>query len=96
MNNAIEIYKSSDGNIKLDVKLENDTVWLTQSQMSELFGKDCAKINHHMWFALCTALLWCRSKSAQMNTMDFFNVIDDYVYALDTLDNYDYQSLSIQ
>lgn len=31
MNNAIEIYRSQDGSIQLKVKLENDTVWLTQS-----------------------------------------------------------------
>ncbi len=31
MNNAIEIYRSQDGSIPLKVKLENDTVWFTQS-----------------------------------------------------------------
>lgn len=31
MNNAIEIYRSQDGSIQLNVKLENDTVWFTQS-----------------------------------------------------------------
>ena len=38
--NQIEIYRSPDGNIELNIKLENDTVWLTQSQMAELFGRD--------------------------------------------------------
>lgn len=31
-NSSIEIYRSPEGNIELNVKLENDTVWLTQSQ----------------------------------------------------------------
>ena len=39
-NSSIEIYRSPEGNIELNVKLENDTVWLTQSQMAELFGHD--------------------------------------------------------
>ena len=34
-NSSIEIYRSPEGNIELNVKLENDTVWLTQSQMAE-------------------------------------------------------------
>ena len=34
-NFPVEIYRSTEGNIELNVKLENDTVWLTQSQMTE-------------------------------------------------------------
>ena len=37
-NSSIEIYRSPEGNIELNVKLENDTVWLTQSQMAEMCG----------------------------------------------------------
>ena len=37
---SLVFYKSKDGAIQLDVKLENETVWLTQSQMSQLFGVD--------------------------------------------------------
>jgi len=48
MNNAIEIYSSQDGSIQLNVKLENDTVWLTQSQMAELFGRDRTVIGRHI------------------------------------------------
>ena len=44
----IEIYRSPDGNIELNVKLENDTVWLTQSQMAELFGRDRTVITRHI------------------------------------------------
>ena len=38
-NSSIEIYRSPEGNIELNVKLENDTVWLTQSQMAEQGGR---------------------------------------------------------
>ena len=48
MNNSIEIYYSQDGSVQLNVKLENETVWLTQSQMAELFGKDRTTINRHI------------------------------------------------
>ena len=40
MNNSeILIYQNSEGNIKIDVRLEEESVWLSQSQMAELFGK---------------------------------------------------------
>ena len=184
MNNSIEIYSSQDGNIQLKVKLENDTVWLTQSQMAELFGVDRTSIVRHIRNIYKSEELDQNStcaKNAQVRTeghrsilreipyynLDMiisvgyrvnsknatsfrrwatsvlkqylikgyainqqikldrynelknvvrlmsrtvglqekvtseeygglFNVISDYVYALDTLDHYDYQSLSIQ
>ena len=46
--NQIEIYRSADGNIELNVKLENDTVWLTQSQMAVLFGVDRTTVVRHI------------------------------------------------
>ena len=187
MNNSIEIYRSQDGSIQLNVKLENDTVWLNRQQMAELFGRDktvitrhinnCFKehevdlkvgsakfalpmehgaiqgkiqIQHVTYYNLDVIIsVGYRVKSLQgtrfrqwatsvlrqylikgyainqqmkldrykelkdvvrlmSRTVDLqekvtseeygglFNVISDYVYALDTLDHYDYQSLSIQ
>lgn len=182
MNNSIEIYRSQDGSVQLNVKLENETVWLTQSQMAELFGRDrtvitrhinncykegeldknitCAKFAHMgkdqdqtyettMYNLDVIISVGYRVKSVQgtrfrqwansvlkqylikgyvinqqlkldrynelkdvvrlmgraigmqekVTTDEYsglFNVISDYVYALDTLDHYDYQSLSIQ
>lgn len=46
--NKIEIYRSADGKVELDVKLEKDTVWLTQNQMAELFGVDRTSIVRHI------------------------------------------------
>ena len=34
------IYQTEDGQTQIDVRLENETVWLTQAQMAELFDKD--------------------------------------------------------
>ncbi len=48
LNNEIVIYQSEDGKTQLDVKLEGETVWLSQSQMSELFQTDRTVINRHI------------------------------------------------
>ena len=48
LNNKIVIYQSEDGKTQLNVKLEGETVWLSQSQMSELFQTDRTVINRHI------------------------------------------------
>ena len=47
-NNQIIIYNGADGQTKIEVKLENETVWLSQKQMAELFGKDRKTITRHI------------------------------------------------
>ncbi len=47
-NSQILLYTSQDGNIKIDVQLEDETVWLTQEQMAYLFGKAKSTINEHI------------------------------------------------
>ncbi len=42
------IYESKEGNIKLDVNLENETVWLSLEQMTRLFGRDKSVISRHI------------------------------------------------
>lgn len=44
----IVIYQTQDGKTSIDVKLEQDTVWLTQAQMVELFQKDQSVIARHI------------------------------------------------
>ena len=46
--NKIDIYRSADGKVELNVKLEKDTVWLTQNQMAELFGVDRTSVVRHI------------------------------------------------
>ena len=47
-NGEIIIYQSEDGKIKLDVRLENKTVWLTQEQIAQLYGKGRSTITEHI------------------------------------------------
>lgn len=182
--NSIEIYRSKDGTVQLNVKLENESVWLTQSQMAELFGVDRTSIVRHIrniykseeldesstcaknaqvrmegqrqivreiplynldviisvgyrvnsknatsfrrWATsvlkqyiikgyainqqikldrykelkdvvrLMSRAIGLQEEVSNEEYGGLFNVISDYVYALDTLDHYDYQSLAIQ
>ncbi|OOG77270.1 virulence RhuM family protein [Algoriphagus sp. A40] len=48
MNSDILIYQNQDGKIKIDVRLEEETVWLTQAQMGALFGKGRSTITEHI------------------------------------------------
>ena len=47
-NDQMLIYQSEDGSIKIDVRFEQDTVWLTLEQMSTLFGRDKSTISRHI------------------------------------------------
>src|SRR5512136_312982 len=42
------LYRGDDGRTSLEVHLDHETVWLTQKQMSELFGKDVRTVNEHL------------------------------------------------
>ncbi len=44
----IIIYQSEDGTIRLDVRLEDKTVWLTQQQMADLFGSSRTNVVEHI------------------------------------------------
>ena len=44
----IVIYQTEDGQTQIDVRLENETVWLTQAQMAELFQTDRTSIVRHI------------------------------------------------
>ena len=46
--NKIVIYQTEDGQTQIDVRLENDTVWLTQKQIAELFGTKRPAITKHL------------------------------------------------
>jgi len=176
--NKIVIYQTEDGQTQIDVRLENDTVWLTQAQMAELFQKDQSVVARHISNAVREGELedsnmqilhntqykyrptkvydldtiisvgyrvksrrgiafriWARKiikqyliKGYAVNerirkeqigelrqlvqvvgraiknqelpdtteSQDLLNVVVDYTYALDTLDNYDYERLTIQ
>lgn len=48
----IIIYQTPDGNTQLDVKLDNENVWINRQQMSELFDRDIKTIGKHISNAL--------------------------------------------
>jgi hypothetical protein len=47
-NGEIVIYQNNEGDIKLDVRLEDETVWLSQAQLALLFNKDKRTISEHI------------------------------------------------
>ncbi|AWB67522.1 hypothetical protein C2869_14205 [Saccharobesus litoralis] len=42
------IYQNDDGSIALPIKVEAESIWLTQVQLAELFDKDVRTINEHI------------------------------------------------
>lgn len=48
MEDQIEIYRSADNQIELQVNLNHETVWLNQVQMGHLFGRDQSVISRHI------------------------------------------------
>lgn len=44
----ILLYQTEDGNTRIDVRLQDETLWLTQMQMAELFQKDKRTISEHI------------------------------------------------
>ena len=47
-NSNILIYQNENGNIKVDVRFEDESIWLSQKQLSEVFGKSVKTINEHV------------------------------------------------
>ena len=48
VNNQIVFYTTPNGNVKLEVFIQDETLWLTQKMMSELFGVEVNTINYHI------------------------------------------------
>ena len=48
LNDQIIIYQTDDGQMQIDVRMENETVWLSQQQMADLFQKDQSVIARHI------------------------------------------------
>ncbi|MEE4111615.1 MAG: RhuM family protein [Desulfobacteraceae bacterium] len=44
----IQVYEAADGGVRVEVRLERETVWLTQEQMSRLFGRERSVITRHL------------------------------------------------
>ena len=48
----VVLYQSPDGEVRLDVRLDHESIWLTQKQMAELFGRERSVISRHIQRAL--------------------------------------------
>lgn len=48
MTDSIEIFQSEDGQVQLDIRLEQDTLWLTQVQMGSLFSTTPENVQMHL------------------------------------------------
>ena len=47
-NTELIIYQTEDGQTKIDVRMENETVWLSLDQMAELFQRDKSTVSRHL------------------------------------------------
>jgi len=67
--NEIEIYQSVDNKIEVKVQFENDSVWLNQRQMAELFEKDTDTIGLHL------KNIFAEDELKENSTTEFFSVV---------------------
>ncbi len=65
-NKQIEIFKSDDGSTEIEVRVDNDTVWLNQYQISDLFLTDRTSIGRHISNIYKTKELYENSTSAKI------------------------------
>lgn len=69
MTGEIIFYQSEDGTIRLETRLENETLWLTINQMAELFGVDKSGISRHLKNIFATVELQRRATVVNFATV---------------------------
>lgn len=93
-NNNIIIYQSEDGKTHIEVKLKENTVWLTQALMSDLFQKDQSVIARHISNIIKEGEL-----EKESNMQILHNTLSKYkptsVYSLDVIISVGYRVKSI-
>ena len=90
----IIIYQSEDGKIRLDVRLEEKTVWLTIDQMAELYGKARSTINEHILNAYKENEIEEAKTMRKIGNSDFSTKPTNY-YNLDVIISVGYRVKSI-
>ncbi len=63
----IQIFQTADGEVQIAVTLELDTVWLSQAQMVELFGRDQSVVSRHIRNALSDGEVLEKSNMQKMH-----------------------------
>lgn len=91
----IIIYQSEDGVVRLDVRLEDKTVWLTIDQMAELFGKSRSTINEHILHIYEEGELEEDKTKRKIGNSDFSTKPTNF-YNLDVIISVGYRVKSIQ
>ncbi len=94
-NSEIIIYTASDGTTKLQVQLEDETVWLTQDQMAMLFGKAKSTINEHIKNIYAEGELEESQTLKKFGISEFQQKAPNY-YNLDVIISVGYRVKSIQ
>ena len=94
-NSEVIIYKTEDGLTQVDVTFEDDTVWLTQEQMAELFQKAKSTINEHISNIYKEGELQQRSTMRKFGNSEFSTKPTNY-YNLDAIISVGYRVNSIQ
>jgi hypothetical protein len=93
----IILYQNQDGNIKIDVRLEDETVWLTQAQMALLFGKGRTTITEHIQNVFSEGELDENSVCRKFrHTADDGKNYDTNYYNLDVIISVGYRVKSVQ
>ncbi len=91
----IIIYQSENGIVRLDVRLEDKTVWLTIDQMTELFGKSRSTINEHILHIYEEGELEENKTKRKIGISDF-STKPTNLYNLDVIISVGYRVKSIQ
>ncbi len=94
MNNSIEIYHSQDGSVQLNVKLENETVWLSANQMAMLFDRDAKTIRKHINNVFADGELAKESNTQKMRVANSDKPVP--FYNLDVIISVGYRVKSVQ
>ena len=94
-NTNIIIYQTEDGNTKIETRLENETVWLTIDQMSELFQKSRSTINEHILNVYEEKELDKEQSIRKIGNSDFSTKPTNY-YNLDVIISVGYRVKSLQ
>jgi hypothetical protein len=93
----IILYQNQDGNIKIDVRLEDETVWLAQAQMALLFGKGRTTITEHIQNVFSEGELDENSVCRKFrHTADDGKNYDTNYYNLDVIISVGYRVKSVQ
>ena len=89
------LYKAENGKIKVDVLIEDETVWLTIEQMAELFGKGRSTINEHILNIYQDGELEKEESMRKIGISDFSTKPTNF-YNLDVIISVGYRVKSLQ